>query len=191
MSTVPPPMDREEEVYIEVPQWPKTVGILSVSWAALGTCCVGGLFSLVTLLPRLLPPEFLQDSPPMFQLTPSMAASFALSLANTILLLVAGIMCLRRAYSSRSLHLCYAIMAVGLIVWGLYAQTQAVAANNAWRDAHPDHPLSKQRDNLVMAFIFSGLGAIYPIFCLVWFGLVKRTEESMTGLPESHQQRPE
>ena len=38
-----PPADpiQYEDVYAEVPQWPKVVGIISLVWAGLGLCCTG------------------------------------------------------------------------------------------------------------------------------------------------------
>lgn len=190
MSETNPVVEREEDVYIEVPQWPKTVGILSIIWACLLLGCTGCSLGSLMFMPQLMPPEMLKDDPPMFKVTPLVAVQMGLGILNVLLLLAAGIFCLRRSITGRYLHLVYAVMALILTGVGIIAQRQAQASMESWMAAHPDHPLAKASGNPGQHFgqtigfiLILAITAAYPVFCLIWFGLVKRTAKSMTGMP--------
>ena len=53
-----------------------------------------------------------------------------------------------------------------------------------WARQNPDNPWAQQQNPLLTVVIFAFvivLSFAWPVFCLIWFGLVKRTPESMTG----------
>lgn len=187
----PEPQAQYEEVYVEVPQWPKVVGILSIVWASLGmTCGLCGIAALV-FSPMMMPPEMTKDLPPTMQIGVGQAAHMLVGMAHGVLLLFAGVLTLRRSMTGRTLHLVYAVTSFLLLAFGVWVQMKAQAEAKDWAVQNPDNPMAKAMTqpgadigNKIGLWAMIVLGTIWPVFCLVWFGLVKRTRESMTGMPE-------
>lgn len=179
-----PPVEPEPIIELaEPPKWPSVVGGVSVGWAALGLGCTGcGALSLVM---GLQPPS---DQAPPTTMTPPMIAHMAVGTLNGVLLLIAGIVTCMRRPAGRSLHLTYAGISIPLLIIGIFLQLQAQAAMQQWMQDHPDSQAAQMMNSgfgklmMSLGLILSVvLGAPWPIFCLIWFGLVKRRPSDMTG----------
>jgi hypothetical protein len=187
----PEPQAQYEEVYVEVPQWPKVVGILSIVWASLGmTCGLCGIAGLVAA-PMMMPPEAAKDLPPTMHMGIGQAVHMFAGISHGVLLLVAGILTLRRSMTGRMLHLIYGLTSFVLLAFGVWLNLKLQAETKDWAVQNPDNPMAKamsqpgsELGNTIAVGAMIVFGTIWPLFCLVWFGLVKRTNESMTGMPE-------
>lgn len=182
-----------EEVYVEVPQWPKVVGILSIVWGSLGTLCGGCGAGYFAFMPQILKSAEEQLGPAPQELVPSppMIASMVFGVLVTIVLIVAGILTVRRTIAGRLAHLAYAVMSIAGTAAYTFFSLQYQHALTDWMQKNPDSKWAGQggmqmgsgAQNIVTA-IMVALSVAWPVFCLVWFGLVKRTQASMTGMPE-------
>ena len=113
------------------------------------------------------------------------------SMAHALLLMAAGILTLRRSMTGRILHLVYALTSFVLLAFGLWLHLKTQAETKDWAVQNPDNPFAKamtqpgsEIGNTIGVGAMIVLGTLWPLFCLVWFGLVKRTRASMTGVPE-------
>lgn len=185
MSQVPPiePMLDDSE---EMPSWPKVVGIISICWGALGLLCNGcGVASpvLMTMIPENPQAGPMPDimKPGMGQLVLS-----GIGLAFAVLLIIAGIATLQRQYAGRMLHLVWGAISILLTFVGVFVALSLIAAQAAWKKANPDSPWAQQMNPFFgyIAVAFSViLGGAWPVFCLVWFGMIKKTAESFRRHP--------
>lgn len=164
---------------IEPPAWTKTLGIFSIIFAALGLTCngCGAAFPLIMgAIP--MPPEM--GSMPDVMKPPMMMSLVAgLSFFWSVLLLLAAIMTMRRAAVGRSLHLVWAGGSLVLLLVGVAISIQMVGAQQAWKVANADSPWAKQMGSAGMGYAMTGVsivfGGFWPVFCLVWFGLLKKS----------------
>lgn len=175
-----------------VPGWPKAVGIVSICWGALSLGCAG-CGAVGTAMPAFLGAQMQQafpDGMPPIMTDPPMTTWVQLVLGAllSILLLIAGIMLVMRSGAARALHLLYAALGIVIGAWGVYIGFMRQAELTRWINEHPDTRFAQSQGGgggnlgFVLGMFFGViLGFAYPIFCLVWFGLVKRTRESMTG----------
>ncbi|MEK6703735.1 MAG: hypothetical protein AABZ53_15855 [Planctomycetota bacterium] len=183
------PQGAFEEVYVDVPQWPKAIGIVSIIWAGIGLTCLGCGVIGMTVGQNLMTEEMRAQSPPMtFGLMQMIV--MGLGGVNALLLLVAGIMTLRRMGVGRWLHLAYALASLPLFAVGMWYTLQQQDEQKQWYLEHPESPGAKMMSGsggslqlllLVLQIVLS-LG--YPVFLLIWFGLVKRSTASMTGFAD-------
>lgn len=190
MSQLPPgpPGTHPEydvELFAPLPVWPKVVGILSIVWGSLGLVC-GGLGSLLTPLMSSWMTKAAQGYP----LPPTMAfgpVEFVFAAARALvggLLLLAGIMLVSRNATARPLHLFYALVAMCLVatgsVWAFIKNGQMAQ----YVADYPDSPLAMGHNaaiSLILLVVAVLVAMVWPLFCLIWFGLVKRRPEDMTG----------
>lgn len=179
----------------EPPTWPKVVGIISIVWGTLmlgcGACGIGvGLFG-EAILPQMMP----EGGPPVQTgMGPATTAATAIGLVFYVLLIIAGILLIQRKPIARTLHLIYAVLAIVLgiatFAVGLPEQRRQLEQIETWLEENPDHPQAEairrqiefSKNPAVMIGSMT-LGACftlaYPGFCLVWFGLVKRSPADM------------
>lgn len=187
MSQASPPVLDYDVDALEPPGWPKRLGITSIVFGALMVGCAGcGVIGFV-FQKSMIPPEQAANMPPS-QMTPESMIHMAAGTANDILLIIAGSMTLARKNLGRYLHLFYASLAIvlaAIAVWLLFKQQ---AATQQWAAQNPDNPTAKAMSGpmgqiglIIGLAMITLLGFGYPLFILVWFGLVKRTHESMTG----------
>jgi hypothetical protein len=182
------------------PTWPKVVGIISIVLASLGVVCgLCGMVFVVALGPFMQKMGELQAQGggarggPVIPTTtiptelvpgPMSVVAAIIGPIGSIVLLVAGITTVRRAASGRSIHLAYvaaSLLATALALVGAY---QYQASASSFMAAHPDDGWSKffmsrggSGGQFVQAIAVSCVGAIYPIFCLVWFGIMGKRPE--------------
>lgn len=191
--------------YRPAPGWPKVVGILSLIFGILAiTCGLGGVGMLIAsdqLLGGMMGSQLPEGTPPPPMAPPLdavMIASTVVSLFVNGVLIVAGASLLRRRASGRSLHLVYALIAVVSAFIGTYAgyngQQQQAQALEVWLEDHGDTELGQaiaqqqaQQAGMQQTFQYAGLAfglgltLAWPVFCIIWFGMVKRDHESMLG----------
>ena len=102
--------------------------------------------------------------------------------------IIAGAMTVSRRIVGRYLHLLYSaltILAFPLTVW---LQMDHNAAMQAYMSRHPEMAkmpgmsFSTGPTALIVGIAIAAvIGLSYPLFLLIWFGLVKKTQQSMTG----------
>lgn len=186
-----PPVDLDVDLLAEPPGWPKIVGIVSIVFGALGLTCGGcGLLGqgMQSLIPEM---EDVAKQPQV--MAPILTFSLlALALLLSILLLIAGIMTLLRKPIGRPLHLLYAVLKIlaviiGLVTFIMIWPDYKVELTRYFEESGQN---AQSRDVMLSATFYGALVSnliylAYPVFCLIWFGLVKRKPEDMTmGLEE-------
>lgn len=181
------------------PGWPKAVGILSIVFGSLGLLCGVGGVAMIPFSASMMG-QALQDipPPPTMQLSPTLIAAAGLGALVNLLLIVAGFMTIGRKGLGRTLHLVYAILAVLASLVGLYTQLQMQAGMEGWLEQYGDREVAPNsgmtwHQQAAMGQQFQGVGLAvgmaltlaWPIFCIVWFGMVKRDVDAMgADLPE-------
>lgn len=169
----------EGDDLVEPPRWPKVVGTISIVWAALGLTCAGCGLASIALMDQFIKPaeERFGPMPDVMKPGPAQIVLSVISFLPVIVLLVAGIMVVARKPLGGTLHLVYAVLS--LIITGVAAvfglqQQMAIAE---WVRQNPDSQWAQQ-SNPTMGFVMMGLmvalGLAWPVFCLIWFGVVKR-----------------
>ena len=198
-----PPMSGDFSMPAEPAAWPKVIGIISIVWGSLGILCglcMGGI--IVAMGPFLEwaakmqaqgggPRGGQQQMPttpfPVELRPPALSVVSAIAWPiGAIILLVAGIMLVKRSASARMAHLVYAVFSGTMTVVGLLGAYQSQSAVNSFLQAHPDDPWAKffqqsggGSSQFVQAAVGGCIALIYPAFCLIWFGMVKRRPEDM------------
>lgn len=175
------------------PRWPKVVGIISIVWGSLGLVC-GGLGLVATpFMPKILAASLEDGQPVPYGLVPT-ATDYAiggLSLGLAVLLLFAGIACVSYRPVTRAMHLLYAGVSIPAVVWGYMNQMHKAELNAQWAREFPDSPMASGFDQSsagagMMGQVFGlalliVLGMGFPLFYLIWFGLIKTKPEQVTG----------
>lgn len=159
----------------EPARWPAVVGTISIVWASLSVCCMVGFLGMVIFFPG--DPN---QSPPT-EITPLFLFGMGLGVVLAGLLMAAGIAGVTRRPATRPLHLAYAALALLSVIPGVMQQVQAHADMATWANNHPDTDYGKMYAEFGSYFFpigmvcYSVIALPYPLFCLVWFGLVKRS----------------
>lgn len=189
--TVPDPSDESiDELLEDPPKWPTVVGTISIVWAGLTLTCSGCGIGSMTLFGPMMQSQVQGGSlPPTMQLGATGWLMLGLGLSNAVVLLVAGIMLAMRNHTARILHLFYGLLAFPLTAFGTFFQWGKQAQMAQWIQDNPESPFAQtgaiNPTLQLIGFAFGLLMALaWPVFCLIWFGLVKRTKESMTGSAE-------
>ncbi len=192
MDTNTPSTPQVAPDYIDLPgnppAWPKVIGIISIVFASLGLVC-GGCGLVVTPFMGQMMGGAAEghELPPIYQPNIGNMVYGAFGLLNALLLLIAGVMTVSRKPVGRPLHLIFAIIGIPLTIIGLFIQWKLQQETAAWAaQADPANPFAQQflspqaRMGNMIGLIFGGvLGLAYPIFVLIWFGLVKRKGTDM------------
>lgn len=194
-DAMPAPSTEVPDLPPEPPAWPKVVGIISIVWGTLmlgcGACGVAVGLIGESFLSQMMP----EGGPPMQTgMGPATTAVAAVGIVFDVLLVVAGILLIQRKPIARNLHIVYAILAIllGIVTTAvsLPEQRRQIEQLETWLEENPDHEQAEavrqqieiSKNPLVMmggmAFGVC-LGTAYPAFCLVWFGLVKRSPADM------------
>lgn len=171
-----------------VPGWPKGIGITSIVLASLGLCCgvcgVGMMFAQGSLM-KMAPAEMGTPPDVMFA-SPGQMILAATGVPFSLVLLFAGIACMRRKASGRMLHLIYAIPSILLAVPGTWLAIQQINAQAAWKAANSGDKWAQQMHpefgyfGVAIGLLFS---LAWPVFAAIWFGLMSKKPE--VGAPES------
>lgn len=169
------------------PGWPKVVGIISIVWGSLWILCGGCGTAFQIWGASLMPPDPAASTPPP-SVGPLQVVSALIGIAIDVFLIVAGVMTVSRKPLGRQLHLIYAAIALPVFVLGMYAQMQQQALMQQWVQQNPDTQAAKWMSSgqgtagtMIGWGCAAIAGLVYPLFLLVWFGIVKRGKDSMTG----------
>lgn len=168
----------------EPPAWPKVVGIISIVLASLSLICGGcGLVQNVMGLVQGGKDVEMPNSAPI-HIPPPSGLSVGLGVLGwlwAVVLLVAGIMTLKRLAKGRLLHLVYAgvsiVLTIGSVAVGM-AEMQRVF------DAFGQNAQMAQMAGMIRMFTYAvmcfavSLGLGYPLFLLVWFGMMGKRPEA-------------
>ncbi|MEM1186270.1 MAG: hypothetical protein AAGI53_14865 [Planctomycetota bacterium] len=196
------------ELLDDRPGWPKTIGIISIVFASLALTCgvlgTGAAVASGSLIGSAMGGQLDGAPPPPFSppVDAIFVASVVFGLGLNVLLLIAGIGCVKRNYSSRKLFLVYAL--AGIIVGGfgayasLHGQVEQQKALDAWAADHGDtNDATRQMAEQIelqkassgpTAYIGAGVSLVisgaWPLFCVIWFGAVKGSESAWTGVKD-------
>lgn len=165
------------------PAWPKTIGWISAIWGVVGLGCLG-LGVLGAMMPVIFAEGMAQQFPDGFPdviASPAMSAyiMWALSGLSSVFLILAGSMLIMRRRVAWHLHIAYAVIGTllaGVGVWMGVEQQQAVTD---WVNQNPQTKFAEQQKaggtfNTVIMIVFILIGFAWPVFCGLWFGLLKR-----------------
>lgn len=183
-----PPMSSDFDMHAPLPGWPKVVGIISIVWASLGmlcnTCGVLGQ-AMQGAVVNMVPPEQQEQIKAQMAAgqSPLVLGSYVLGMVLAIELLVAGIMTVRRRPIGRVLHLGYGAAGVLLVALSTFASWGAMQSQLAAMQQSTNAAMKQQAAGMqagMMAGLAFGvcLGLAYPIFCLVWFGIMGKRPET-------------
>jgi hypothetical protein len=175
-----------EDDYLEdMPGWPKPIGILSIVFGSISVVCGGFGVAMMFVMPSMMGAA-VGDDPLPPTMTPGLVQIVLMvaSVLINVLLVVGGITCLSRKIAARYMHLVYGIGMIVLSIAGVMFQFQLMAQMDLYVQDYPDNPISQGYNRpmqLGSALAMTALSLAWPIFCLAWFGLVKKTEDDMTG----------
>jgi hypothetical protein len=166
------------------PGWPKPVGIISIVWGALGlTCGLCGLVGL-SMMPAMMKgaEDQMGVMPDIMKPSPLQMVAMVAGFVPTIVLIVAGVLTVRRNFTGRLVHLIYVGLAIFIGGIGIAMQIQQQMALSAWAAENPDNMWAKQQQQGgAFAYIGIAFGVLlsfaWPLFCAIWFGFVKRRPE--------------
>ncbi len=174
------------ELEPELPGWTKPVGIVSAVLASLGLGCGGCGIGVLFATPQLMKMAEQEYGPPPAVMLPTTLhkVNAAVGTVWAGLLLVAAIQTLRRRYAGRILHLIYAAVAIPLFIWGITVQLDSMEAIGQWAQANPSNKWSQRYSpsgSLIGLAVGVLLSVPWQLFCLAWFGFVKRKPDDFTG----------
>ncbi len=173
-----PPTEPPPAPFDEAKRWPKVVGIISIVWAALGLICtacgVAGMFM------NSQGPNG-QPLPAEFRPSPLQLGVMGIGAVLALMLLVAGIMLVSRKRAARPVFIVYSVLAIIVGAVGMYAAVKQQQALSAWMAANPTDEMAKMMAKPAMKAIQGTIMIVsvllsfgWPLFCLAWFGMVKR-----------------
>lgn len=180
-SVVPPvvPAELGDEA-----SWPKPVGIVSICLGALSVGCIGcgtAFMFMPVVMPDVMSQQFPDGMPPQMQtVSPSSIASLGAGGLVAILLIIAGSTLLMRRPVARMLHLVYGVLGVISFGVGVYLTVQMQEGITDWCNQNPGTKFAQSQQaqgpmQQAIGWVFQiALGFIWPAFCLIWFGGIKR-----------------
>ncbi len=172
--------------------WPRNVGVISIIWGALGLLCNScGLLGQVfqNMAAGMVPPGANgQQMPPMPDVMKSTIGEMGLmgiGFVTSVVLIIGGSLLVARKPIARPLHLLYAAVSIVLTITYAVVAMQKQAAILEWAKQNPDNMWAKQQNMAgdfayLIVGVLSLLGLVYPGFCLIWFGFVKRNTQEIT-----------
>ncbi len=195
---VAPPTDRGEFVddFVEPAKWPKVIGIISIVWGGLGLLCGGLGTAWMGVGPRMMQSAAANSAggmpPVVLTVNTGLLVLTIVSTLWTILLITAGSMCVARKPATRVTHLVWAAGAIVLTAIGTKMNLDMQAEIAQWVRDNPDADFSKQQaaagalGNMVGLAVGLFFGLAWPIFTLIWFGVIKTKADQITaGVVES------
>lgn len=182
MTHDPTDPTRAEE-FAPIPTWPKTIGIISICYAIIMSGCAGcGLVQNVAGGPK-------QGLAAAIQLTTLDLVSQGAGIANTLLLLVAGILLLIRKNAGKALHILYAVFSFPLLAIGAYLQLTHFNEVQQWLRDNPTSQEAKAGGFVTASMI--GIFAVivlivtgYSLFLLAWMVSKRKADLGGTTMSE-------
>lgn len=175
-----------DHAFQDPPKWPTVVGTISIVWGGLSLTCAGCGVASMLFSPQMMKMAEAELGPAPAVMLPTMPQLIlsGLGVPWAILLIVAGIFTVTRSPAGRASHLVWAVgsLLIGLLYAVLAVQQQLAIAD--WAAQNPDNQWA-QHNNPLVAYVSLAVGLVlsfaWPVFCLIWFGLVKHRPEDMTG----------
>lgn len=185
-----PPVFHDE--FKPQPTWPTFIGVVGCVWGGLtllynGCCQVGGsLLGKVAM--GAMPPEMQDQMKAQMAMIGPVDIVFMLVLTCiSALLLVSAILLLRRKPIAAKFHLAYGAFAVVVLLahigWGVYRSGQiAQMMQQNMAASGGNNPMGgfanmSETMMIVMTIVMGVIRLIYPVFCLIWFGVVKKNAD--------------
>jgi hypothetical protein len=181
-----PPID-PGELMAEPPKWPKAVGITSIIVGSFWLLCGGCGIAYFAMIPWFAQMGEQQMGGPMPAVMYPHVVQYIIMAAGMlldVLLIFAGVFTLSRNPTGRTLHLAYGAIATLTTLAGAIVGVWQALRIDAYFKQNPGDPWGTQNNTMltfIMVVCFTLVGLAWPLFCLVWFGAVKRTPESMSG----------
>lgn len=185
----------EHVEYREPAKWPTVVGVVSIVWGGFGLIC-GVCSGVMTMVPSLIL-DRMPEGPERTQVERNMAANalwpieyplMGIGVLMAIFLIIAGIMLIKRNAGARPMHLVYGIVGVVMVavhaVVGTMKVPQAVEASVP-PGSSPEVIQQAKVGGFVMLGCLLLFFLLWPAFCVIWFGLVKRDSQDLVPV-ESH-----
>ena len=181
--------EQSEAVYRPRPGWPKAIGILSIVFGVLSIIFGVGGVALIPVWGGMLKSQLNGAAlPPTMSLSPFLIGITVFGAFVNLLLVVAGFALIARKPSGRTMHLAYALLGVLSAFAAIFYQIQSQDALRAWAADYPDNAFvqqmaaSSQGTGWIIGLVVGlGLSLAWPVFCIIWFGMVKRDPDSMLG----------
>lgn len=169
-------------------KWPKTVGIISIAWAGLGLMCGFCGVGWMMFVGKFLAGAEQQFGPAPDVVKPNSAQLIVgvVGMVAPILLLIAGIATLRRKPAGRVLHLTYALVAIILGAAGAALGIRQQMAIMHWAGENQNDKWVTQGGvgspfGLIILAAVLLMTFAWPLFCMIWFGAVKRDTKDLDG----------
>ncbi len=154
--------------------WPIAVGVISIVWGAFGLVCIP-----INLVSEVALSDYVEQQwqfPAWFR-SWSIVQSLLL-IAIDAVLLVGGIMLVKRRAAAAGIHFAYGWSALALTVIGVSFTLVAIPDISGRME-------EAERIALWVGLVVgTALGVAYPIFCLIWFRRRKIREEIRTWRKE-------
>ncbi|MFG0258689.1 MAG: hypothetical protein ACF8GE_12395 [Phycisphaerales bacterium JB043] len=179
----------EIEEFVPKPGWIKPVGVISIIWGAIGLLLslLGGVWIFVG--PSLMQSAAgnMQGGVPdvMLSINLPLAAAVVVGLIWAVFLLISGIMLLVQSPLARTCFLIYALGGVVITLGSTWVNLDYQEQIAQWIEANPDADFSQQAGaqsggmlGLVLGIV---LGLAWPVFCMIWFGVIKNRPEHYTA----------
>lgn len=186
--------DLDEREFLPAPGWPTPVGIVSLVMAGLGLFCGGVGLVMMPVMGNMLKSQLNGDPlPPTLVFGTADYAIGGVGLLCSVVLLAGGITLLGRRPVTRWLHLTYAGVAIPLNIWNMLRGFDKQAAATQWAQDFPNSPMAQQINaggpgQMIGPAIGLCLGVVlgigFPLFVIIWFGLIKTRPEQITGTVE-------
>lgn len=177
---------------VKKPIWTAVLGWICVALSSFGLLC-GGLGMLMLPFSAQFIEGMLEGDPPPPSMSPSIA-TIALGLVGlvlTVVLLVASIMLITRRVKARMLFLVYSGIGLPLNFLSFMNQLSIQAADKQWAQDYPSNQMAQNMSTqgseigqMIGLGIFMLLGLGWPLFLLMWFGLIKTKPHHITGIME-------
>jgi hypothetical protein len=170
-------------------QWPKVVGTISIVWASIGLLCSVCGVGWMAATPYFMANAEKQLGEPVPDVMKPGTVQIAVGAAGTIapaLLLVAGILTVRRRAAGRGLHLLYALVGMVMTTAGAVLGVQQQLRVMEWAKQNASSKWAQASGSsfgLIIVAVMVALGFAWPLFCLLWFGAVKRDMRDLQALP--------
>lgn len=197
--------DSIAEQFRPTPGWPKPIGIISLTLGILAVTCgvlgIGMTFAGSALMGSLMGGQLPPGVPPPPMAPPLdavMLASAFVGFITNLILIAAAAALLRRQPKGRALHLVYALAGIVSAFIGAFAghhgQQAQAAAMEAWIADHGHTEIGQQiaqsqqaqagmqsTIQLVTLAVITLITLAWPVFCIIWFGMIKRDPDDITA----------
>lgn len=183
------PQDPDLSVFDAPPAWPKVIGWISVAWGSVWLACSACGMVVALLFGGGDSPFIKQAEEKMGPMPEVMKPHFdvlqiammAVGIVGLIVLICAGVATIRRSYAGRTLHLVYAGVSIVSSIVGAIIGFQQQLRIKTWVEANSANPWAQQGSSaygMIGLVVGVTIGLCWPLFCILWFGLIKRTAES-------------